>query len=428
MKLILPAHRVYWYIFAINVTAEITATTIVIKYWNPPVHDAVWITLILVVVIGLNSFPVKIYGETEFWFASTKVIAILGLLILSVALFFGGGPSHEPLYFSFWTNPGAANTYLVEGSSGYLCAFLSTLIFSVYAFAFAPELLVVTGGEMASPRRNLPTATRRYFYRLVLFYVLGVLAIGIIVPSNSPDLLSGSGAAASPWAIGIRSAGIRGLDSVVNAVIVLSAWSSANSSLYIGSRTLYSMSLVGSAPKFFSRCSRYGVPYYAVAATSTFSLLAYLNLASTGATVFNWLVSLISSGSFQSWACCCFIYVRYRYAMDAQGITEVPLRSRFQPCFAWVSGIFFGALLLLNGYKVFLTGNWDVTTFLTSYIGIVIFVVIYTCHRFTVGRRDPWMHAPLDVDLVTGLAEVMAQEHSPEPKEKWYQKWKAVFE
>lgn len=190
---------VYWYIFAITVPAEITASTLVINYWENSVPDAVWITVIMIVIVACNCFPVKVYGEVEFWFASTKVIGIIGLLIIATVLFFGGGPTHDPLYFKYWGNPGPVNEYLVEGRAGQLCAFVSVLTFSVFAFAFAPELLVVTGGEMEAPRRNIPTATKRYFYRLIVFYILGALGVGIIIPSNHPALLSsGSGASASP--------------------------------------------------------------------------------------------------------------------------------------------------------------------------------------------------------------------------------------
>ncbi|KAF7562872.1 hypothetical protein G7046_g1257 [Stylonectria norvegica] len=100
---------VYFYVFAITVPAEINVTTIVIQYWNPPVHTAVWLTLVGLVIIACNCFPVKVYGETEFWFASTKVIAIIGLLIMAIVLFFGGGPTGEPLYFKYWSNPGPTN-------------------------------------------------------------------------------------------------------------------------------------------------------------------------------------------------------------------------------------------------------------------------------------------------------------------------------
>lgn len=385
---------IYWYIFSITVPAEITVANLVLDYWNPPISAAFWLTLIAVVMIAINCFPVKVYGETEFWFASTKVIAIVGLIFLTVILFFGGGPTGHPLWFSNWTNPSPTKEYIVEGAAGRLVAFFSVLIFSVYAFAFAPELLVVTGGEMASPRRNLPKATRRYFYRLVLFYVIGVFCIGIIVSSDNKGLLSAtSGAASSPWALGIEAAGIRVLSDIINAVILLSAWSAGSSYLYLASRILYSMAVAGCAPKIFLRCTKSGIPYYAVAASASFSLLAYLNLSSTGATVFNWFVNLINAGAFESWVACTLIYTRFRKATDAQGITDLPFRSRFQPYFSWVSMIAFAFMLLINGFTVFLNGQWNTSTFVTSYIGIPIFFAIYLGHKFTVGRSDPWMIA-----------------------------------
>ncbi|KAF7562870.1 hypothetical protein G7046_g1258 [Stylonectria norvegica] len=282
---------------------------------------------------------------------------------------------------------------------------------------------------MESPRRNIPKATVRYFYRLVTFYILGALAIGLIVPSNHPDLLSaGSGAAASPWAIGIRDAGIKALDSVVNAVIILSAWSAGNSYLYLASRALYSLAMDGNALAIFTRCIKSGIPYYATAASASFSLLAYLNLASTGSTVFNWFVNLINTGGFQSWMCCCIIYMRYRKAVDAQGITDIPFRSKLQPYAAWVSLAGFSVLLLLQGFAVFFKGHWDTSTFITAYIGIPIFFALYFGHRFTVGRNDRWAFRPEEVDLHTGLDEIMALETSPPPPEKWYHKVTRVFE
>ena len=42
---------IYWYIFAITVPAEITATTLVVNYWENSVPDAVWLTVIGLVII-----------------------------------------------------------------------------------------------------------------------------------------------------------------------------------------------------------------------------------------------------------------------------------------------------------------------------------------------------------------------------------------
>lgn len=122
----------YFYSLGILVPYEITAAGLVIEYWHPPVNIAVWITIMIIVIVGLNCFPVRFYGETEFWFAGTKVIMILGLLMMSFVLFLGGGPSHDRLGFRYWKNPGAANTYLEKGNKGRLVALLATVVLSAF--------------------------------------------------------------------------------------------------------------------------------------------------------------------------------------------------------------------------------------------------------------------------------------------------------
>ncbi|UPL00344.1 hypothetical protein LCI18_011278 [Fusarium solani-melongenae] len=231
----------YFYSFGILVAYEITAAALVIDYWPNQVHIAVWITVMLVVIVALNFAPVGAYAETEFWFASTKVFMILGLLILSVVLCFGGAPAQDGLLgFTYWRSPGAMSEYLVGGAAGRFCAFIYALAFSVFSFNFGPELIVITGGEMRAPRKNLPRAAKTFVYRLITFYILGALAIGIICRSDAPGLLSGGkGAAASPWVIAIKDAGIHTLDSIINAGIIISAWSSGNSQCALHLQTLY---------------------------------------------------------------------------------------------------------------------------------------------------------------------------------------------
>lgn len=146
----------YFYSFAIFVPFELTSSAMVINHWNPGVNNAVWITIMLVLVIGLNLLPVRFYGEPEFWFTSIKVILIVGLIILSFVLFWGGGPSHQRLGFHYWKGPGAANTYILDGDAGRFVALLATVISSVLPFTFSPEMIVVTAGETQSPRKILP--------------------------------------------------------------------------------------------------------------------------------------------------------------------------------------------------------------------------------------------------------------------------------
>jgi amino acid transporter len=398
----------YFYSFGIIVAYEITAASIVIDYWNTPVHIAVWITIMLVVIIGLNLCPVGVYAETEFWFASIKVLMIVGLLILSFVLMLGGGPQHDRIGFRYWQNPGAVKEYLVPGAGGQFTAFLYVWVFAGFAFFFGPELIIFTTGEMRNPRKNLPSASRKFFARLVTFYVLGALAIGIICNSDSKDLVSGAGNAnASPWVIAIRNAGIPVLPSIVNAGILTSAWSSGNAYLYMSSRSLYSMAIAGNAPKIFARCTRWGLPIYAVGASSCFAFLAYLNCSSAAGNVFNWFISLTNTAGFTSWSVCCIIYIRFYKATKVQGVS-VPYRARVQPWAAWICLPTFIFLLLMNGFTVFYPGNFTASGFLTTYLGIPIFLILWLGHKVLWGRKDRWMYRPIEIDLHSRLAEVEA--------------------
>lgn len=169
-------------------------------------------------------------------------------------------------------------------------------------------MLSFCSGELQHPRRNLPRAAKTFIFRIVVFYIGSVLAIGIICPSNDENLLSGaSGAGSSPFVLGIRRAGITGLDSVINAAILTSAWSAGNSFVFQSSRSLYSMALNGDAPKIMAKCNKHGVPYVAVLTTSLFALLAYLNVSSKSGTVFSWLVNLVNTAAFISWTVCAFV-------------------------------------------------------------------------------------------------------------------------
>jgi len=291
----------------------------------------------MVVIIALNCFPVRIYGETEVWFASPKVFTILGLLSLTVVLFFGGGPTHEPLWCQIWFYPGPVNEYLGSGEDGRRCAFIGVTTISFYAFAFAPEMLAVTGGEKESPRRSLPTATLRSFHRIVLFYVLGAFEIGTICNNQNKELLGG-GLGAGP--------SIEVLPDIINATVLISAWSAGNSYLYLSSCQLYTMAVAGSAPAIIKRRTTSGMPYMTTWASILWAFSACLIISDLVATMFRWFGNIHEQGStapltahnsrshqhrwLPGWICCCIIYLRFRKAADAQGLTN-PVSSRVLP-------------------------------------------------------------------------------------------------
>lgn len=227
-----------WYQAAITLCAELSAASIVIGYWDgaKDINVAVWISIILLLVVILNIFTVSVYGEAEFIFASIKVITIVGLLIMTFVVMLGGNPQHRRLGFTYWVKPGPMKEYLVTGATGRFLGFFATLVNAAFSFG-GVEMVAVAGGEAENPRRNIPKAVRRVFWRILLFYVCGSLAVGILVASNDERLLSAqksnaAGAAQSPWVVGIQNVGIIVLPSIINAVVLTSASSAANAFVY----------------------------------------------------------------------------------------------------------------------------------------------------------------------------------------------------
>ncbi|QRV75531.1 amino acid permease [Ceratobasidium sp. AG-Ba] len=431
----------YWYCYGIAIPVELTAAAIVIQYWTTSVNVAVWITIQYILVLIINFLGVRWYGEFEFWFSAIKITAIVGLIILGIAIDCGAGPASAGyIGFRYWKDPGPFNQItihngadVIPGSWGRFLAFWNVFVQAAFSF-IGTEIVAVTVGEAENPQRNVPKAIRRIFWRIMLFYVLGIFIIGLLVPFNSEELLNNSGgnASASPFVIAIKTAGIKGLPSVINAVILISAWSAGNSDLYASSRTLYALALARQAPAFLRTCTKGGLPVWAVFVTSLFGLLTYMNAGSaTSVTVFNWLYNISSITGLITWLVILISYLRMYYALKKQGLSRenFPYIAPFQPYASWFGAIFVSLVLLFNGFTVFLTGNWDTSSFVAAYICLPIFCLLWLGWKLVHGTQ--WVRLE-DVDFVTGrneldkMNEEEAARYKP-PAGVWQRIWDWMF-
>lgn len=155
---------------------------------------------------------------------------------------------------------------------------------AVFSFLGA-ELVGVTVGEAQNPRRAVPRAVRLTFFRILLFYIILILLLGLNIPYNSPLLLTAAtvsahsmNANASPFVVAAKLALIPTLSSLINACILIFTFSAANSDLYIATRTLYSLSIEHNAPSIFLSTDSRGVPIYALALSSALCTIAYISV------------------------------------------------------------------------------------------------------------------------------------------------------
>ncbi|KAG5961358.1 hypothetical protein E4U56_003918 [Claviceps arundinis] len=308
----------------------------------------------------------------------------------SICITAGAGPHGKPIGFQFWKDPGPFVQYLnISGSWGQFVGFWRVLVSAAYAFSNV-ENISVAGAETQNPRQNIPKAAKRVFWRIFLFYLATVFCIGLIVSSADKALTARSGdAGASPFAIAATNAGIKVVPSIINAIVVTSAWSAGNSAMLVGTRTLYGLALDGHAPPFFKRTNRFGTPWISVAAVGSFMLLGYLTLSSAASVVFGWLQGLVSAASFVHWINIEIVYLRFFYGCRKQGIRrdELPWKSPFQPYGAWLALVMAIILLLTGGFHVFIDGQWNWQTFVTAYFNVPLILVLYFGYKSWQGTR-----------------------------------------
>lgn len=59
---------------------EIVAASMTVDYWKPGVSNAAWVAIFWSVIVSINMFGVRGYGEGEFVFSLIKVIAVIGFM------------------------------------------------------------------------------------------------------------------------------------------------------------------------------------------------------------------------------------------------------------------------------------------------------------------------------------------------------------
>lgn len=397
---------------------QLVAGSLTMQYWvdRDRVNPGVWVTVFLVVILAINLLGVRFFGEIEFWLSCLKVITCLGLILLLWIIALGGGPTHDRIGFRYWKNPGAFLHYKdssqdleIGGDKGRFVSQMAVFVTSIFAFV-GTELVGITFAETRNPRRSIPKAIKLTLYRIIVFYILSILFLGMSVSPRDGLLLSalGNTASASPFVIAIKNAKIHGLDHVINACILLFVLSAANSDMYIASRTIYSLAVAGHASKIFTRTNKLGVPYFGIALSFAFSLLAYMTVSSGSAEVFNYFVNVVSLTGLITWTCILVIHLKFMAACKAQGIDRLQLsyRSPLQPWSTYVAIFICCVMILIKNFTAFL-GDFTYKSFITGYIVLPVFFILFFGYKFW--YKTKWLSAS-EIDLVTFKDVIDAEE------------------
>ncbi len=373
----------YWYNWAIAVAVDLVAAQLVMQYWFPSISGWVWSGLFLGLIVALNYFSVATFGEAEFWFAAVKVTTIIIFIALGLLMITGilsGGPE------TVFTNWSVGEGPIADG----LMAFMGVAMVVGYSFQ-GTELVGVAAGESEKPRENIPKSIRQIFWRILLFYLLSIFVIGLLLPYTDPRLLKNDLAdiAVSPFTLIFERAGLLSAAALMNAVILTTVLSAGNSGMYAATRMLHTMALQGKVPRYFAATGTSGVPRRALWATTAFAALCFLTSVWGDQTVYLWLLNTTGMGGFILWAAIAVCHYRFRkgYLLAGGCLEDLPYRAPFFPYGPLLAFVVCLVIAAGQNYAAFMGESWDWTGILATYIGLIVFVILWWGYRFIKGSR-----------------------------------------
>jgi len=288
----------YWINWILVTIVELLAAGSFLQFWFPSVPLWLLSFLCAIVIVGINLFQVKYYGELEFWFAGIKIIALIAFIILGFLLLLGLIPSniHDPL--SNYTGHGG---FFPHGLGGTFNAFL------VVMFSYGgAELIGVAVTETKDAERVLPKIIKGAVWRVIIFYVLPILIICGMMPWNK---VNGQD---SPFVQVFSSTGLPGAAHLMNFVLLTAVLSAANSGIYATSRTLHSMAQSEVAPKVLAKVSSKGIPFIGIVITSICILVGVYLAYLTPSQVIGYLMTIPGFTVMIIWMSICAAQLKLR--------------------------------------------------------------------------------------------------------------------
>ena len=363
----------YWFNWAITLAVDISTVALVMKFWFPHIPSWIFSLGALLIIFTINALSVKSFGEAEYWMALIKVITVLVFLAVGLLTIFGILGGHATYLENF--------AYKDAPFVGGIPTILSVFVVAGFSFQ-GTELIGITAGETKDPEKSLPKAIKQVFWRILLFYILSIFVIACIIPYTSPNLLGSeaSDIAISPFTLVFRRAGLASAASVMNAVILTSVLSAANSGMYASTRMLFSLAVDGDAPKMFSRINSHGIPVFALLGTTLVGLFTFL-ASIFGNQVYSFLVSASGLTGFIAWIGIAVSHYRFRRAFKAQGheLSELKYKAKWFPVGPILALILCILVIIGQDIQSFKDFNWQAIG--VSYMSVPLFLILYIYYK-----------------------------------------------
>ncbi|MFT8323658.1 MAG: amino acid permease [Bacillus sp. (in: firmicutes)] len=329
---------IYWFGWANTVGLEFTSAGILMQRWFPDIPIWVWCFIFGSITLLVNVISAKSFAETEFWFSSIKIVAVVLFIIIGLGATFGiipfQGNETAPFLSNFTTNLGLFPNGMTT--------VLLTLVMVSFSFQ-GTELVGIAAGESENPGKTIPNSIRNIIWRTLFFFVLAMFILAAIIPYQT------AGVTESPFVAVLDKIGIPYAADIMNFVILTAVLSVANSGLYAGARMLWSLSKNEMGPTSFKNLSKKGVPINALLITFVVASFSLMTSFFSTDTVYLWLISIAGVGTIVSWMCICAsqFFFRRRFISEGGNVKDLKFRVPFYP-FVPILGFVLNGLVLIS--------------------------------------------------------------------------------
>ncbi|MDR4927824.1 amino acid permease [Peribacillus sp. YIM B13472] len=271
----------YWLTWVVTVGSEFTASGLLMQRWFPHTSVWMWSAIFAILIFLLNSFSVKIFAETEFWFSGIKIITIILFIVLGGSAMLGFIPMDDRASAPMLSN------FTVDGGlfpNGLLPVFMAMISVN---FAFSgTELIGIAAGESENPEKDVPRSIRNVIWRTMFFFVGAIFVLSGLISWKEAGVIE------SPFVMVFDNIGIPYAADIMNFVIITALLSVANSGLYASTRMLWSLSNEKMISTFFGKVTSNGVPLNALAVSMAVACLSLLSSVFAPDTVYVVLVAI----------------------------------------------------------------------------------------------------------------------------------------
>ncbi|WP_296732108.1 amino acid permease [Anaerovibrio sp.] len=289
----------YWVTWVSYVPSEMIAAGIIMNNFLPQVSQLWWAILFCLLVTVVNLFQVNKFGESEFWLAIIKIIALIAFSVVGGMIALG-----------LIGDQGYLGTTLLMGSGGFTpngyWAIILTMTIILVNFQ-GTEIIGLAAGECEDPEKSIPLAVRNVTWRIIALYIIPISVLISILPWDQAGLDE------SVFAVALSNYGLDTFAAFFSFVVLTAALSCTNSGIYGTSRALYSLASIGMAPKSLAKLNKNGMPQNSVFVTiATCWLIIILYSFDASETAYTYLLSLSGFTGAIAWISICWSQYNFR--------------------------------------------------------------------------------------------------------------------